>query len=286
MFEVVAMPDDKELRPVAVIVGGGGGIGQAIARQYANDGYRIVLVDRDAERLAAVGSALPGALALQADLTRDTDIQQIASEIQEQFGRIDLLVHAAGLTHVSLADETRIEVHRRVMEVNVFGVIALTGRLLPNLIRARGQIVVLSSICGFAPLVARSGYCASKHALHGYFDTLRCELAPRGVGVLIVCPSFVDTDFASRGLAGDGSTLTFERSTLGKPMSPRSIAHAVRRAANRRKGLLVLSWRGKLSYWLTRLFPSLYARWMVKSFQGELRRSRPGAPRSSPSPEN
>lgn len=268
------MRDDNKAQPVAVIVGGAGGIGQAIAREYAQAEFRIVLVDRDAGRLAAAGANLPGAIVIKADLTLDVDIPRIASEIDAVFDRIDLLVHAAGLTQVSLAAETGIEVHRRVMEVNFFGVVALTQRLLPNLIHARGQILVLSSICGFAPLIARSGYCASKHALHGYFNTLRWELAPAGVDVLIVCPSFADTDFASRGLAGDGSTLTFERSTLGKAMSCQRIATLVHRAAKRRKRLLVLSWRGKLSYWLTRLFPEWYGRLMAKSFREEMGRSR------------
>jgi short-subunit dehydrogenase len=159
------------------------------------------------------------------------------------------------------------------MEVNFFGVINTTQRFLPALVASSGQIVVLSSICGIAPLIGRTGYCASKYALHGYFDTLRSELLHQGVSILLVCPSFVDTSFATRGLAGDGQRLSFDRSTLGVPMQPAAIARAIMRACQQRKRILVFSWRGMLTYYLTRLAPSLYDRLMRRSFDVELKRS-------------
>lgn len=259
-------------RRVAVVVGGGGGIGAAISKQLDREGFVILLVDRDRERLESV--PLPNARRCSADITKDACVEEVCRQVELLGAEIDLLIHAAGLTQVSLAEQTTIEVYRRVMDVNFFAVVNLTRRLIPALAARQGQIVVLSSICGFAPLIARTGYCASKHALHGYFNTLRLELKPMGVGVLMVCPSFADTDFASRGLAGDGSVLAFQRSTLGKAMSPETIALAICRSIHRRRRLLVLSWRGKLSYWLTRLVPSLYDLLMSRSFEIERRRSR------------
>ena len=267
--------------PVVVVIGGGGGIGRAIASEFGAKGYRIALVDHDQKRLLESAALLAGAFITRTyccDITSDADVARTVGEIVLNFRRVDVLVHAAGLTQVSLARETNVDVYRRVMDVNFLGVVRFTNLFLPHLIESHGQIIVLSSICGFAPLVGRTGYCASKYALHGYFETLRIELEPSKVSVMIVCPSFVDTDFATRGLSGDGSVLSYARSTLGQPLSPKQIASDIVRAAGRRKRLLIFSWRGKLTYWLTRIVPTLYGRLMARSFRIELERDRTNAP--------
>ena len=160
------------------------------------------------------------------------------------------------------------------MEVNYWGAVALTQAALGPLLQRRGQIIVLSSIAGFAPLLARSGYCASKHALHGFFDTLRTELHGSGVHITLVCPSFVDTDFANHGLRGDGRRLDFERSTSGRPLTADQVAQAILRASRSRPRQVVLSPLGRLSYWLTRWAPAWYDRLMIRRFRVELARPR------------
>jgi short-subunit dehydrogenase len=263
--------------PVAVVAGGGGGIGRAIAKEFCQAGYQLALIDNDQTRLHDAQHELKGYHIVRAylcDITSDADTRTVVSTIAKDLGRVDLLVHAAGLTQVSLARDTNIEVYRRVMDVNFLGVVRLTNAFLGMLIDARGQIIVLSSICGFAPLVGRTGYCASKYALHGYFETLRVELRRANVSVMLVCPSFVDTNFATRGLSGDGSVLSFDRSTLGKPLTPDHIARSILRAAKKRKRLLIFSWRGLLTYGLTRIFPAWYERLMGDAFCVELERSR------------
>jgi short-subunit dehydrogenase len=271
------MPDQSQTHPrVAVVIGAGGGIGRAIAIEFASNDYALALVDLDPSRLNDTIRELPRASehrAYQADITSESKTNEMVQRILQDFGRIDCLIHTAGLTHVSPADQTRLDVYRRVMEVNFFGVVSTTKQFLSALLASRGQIVVLSSICGIAPLIGRTGYCASKYALHGYFESLRSELHHHGVSVLLVCPSFVDTSFATRGLAGDGQTLSFDRSTLGVPIAPSAIARAITRACRQRKRLLVFTWRGWLTYYLTRLAPSLYDRLMRRTFDVELKRS-------------
>jgi len=264
---------------VVVITGGAGGIGSALARAFGRDGAHIALMDRDAEALErAVGTLMdlaPSVLPIPCDVT-DADAVSVAVEVvRERFGRLDVLIHCAGLTQVSPFVDTELEVYRRVMEVNFFATVALTKAALPLLIASRGQVIVLSSIAGFAPLIARTGYCASKHALHGFFDVVRAELKERGVHVLLVCPSFVETDFARSGLAGDGTTLQFERSTTGTPLTPDAVARAIYTAARKRKRLLVLSATGKLAYWVSRLLPGVYERGMTSRFRIELERKPP-----------
>lgn len=264
---------------VVMISGGAGGIGMALARVYGSGGAQLVLLDRDAgalQRAADTLADLPRAvLTIPCDITGVDAITAAVDTVKERFGMLDALIHCAGLTHVSPFAETGLDVYRRVMEVNFFGAVALTRAALPLLLSSRGQIIVLSSVAGFAPLIARTGYCASKHALHGFFDVLRAELRESGVHVMLVCPSFVATDFARSGLAGDGSTLRFERSTTGTPLGPGAVALAIVRAARKRKRLLVLSPTGKLAYWVSRLLPGVYERIMTRRFRVELERQAP-----------
>ena len=263
---------------VIAITGGAGGIGMALARCFGAGGANVALLDRDAEALERASEALAGytasLLPLACDVTNSEAIETAMETIRDRYGRLDMLVHGAGLTHVSPFTDTNLDVYRRVMEVNFFGAVAMTKAALPMLLESRGQVIVLSSIAGFAPVIGRTGYCASKYALHGFFETLRTELKDHGVHVLMVCPSFVETDFARSGLDGDGTTLQFERSTTGKPLPPEAVAQAIKNAAEKRRRLLVLSPTGKLAYWVSRLLPGVYERGMARRFRIELERKK------------
>ncbi len=258
------------------ITGGGGGIGKALGQRFGEAGARVALLDRDEDALVRAGKELRGrgieVHTRPCDITDESSCEEAVSAVREALGGLDVLAHCAGLTQVSPFEKTKLEVYRRVMEVNFFGVVACTKAALPSLIEARGQIIVLSSIAGFAPLLGRTGYCASKHALHGFFDTLRAELRREGVSVLLVCPSFVDTNFAKRGLGGEGKILTFDRSTMGTPLSTGGLADAIFRATAKRKRFLVVPGTGKLAYLTSRLLPRVYERGMSKRFQVELDR--------------
>ena len=262
-----------EPRPV-VITGGAGGIALALARRYAREGCPIALLDRDAARLDAARGQLAGegitVSAHVCDVTDETACRSAVEAAAAAFGGIGTLIYCAGLTQVSLCTETTAEVYRRVMDVNFFGAVYCTQAALPHLIAARGQIIVLSSIAGFAPLVGRTGYCASKHALHGFFDTLRSELADAGVGVLLACPSFTQTDFATRGLDGAGDTLQLERTTTRNVLTPEQVAEGIYRAVRKGRRVTTISTTGALAWWTSRLWPAFYDRGMRKRFAGKL----------------
>lgn len=261
---------------VVMLSGGAGGIGFAIAQRLGAKGAHIALTDRDTELVQSKAQQLLeqgiSARSWALDVTNAGQCQTVANEAIRHFGRLDILIHCAGITQVGPFMNTQIEVYRRVMEANFFGAVNLTQAALEALLQSRGQIMVLSSIAGFAPLVGRTGYCASKYALHGFFETLRCELKHRGVSITMVCPSFVATDFASKGLNADGEVIDFERSTTGKPIKPDEVAQAIERASQRRSKLVVLSGTGKLAYWVSRLAPGLYESLMLRRFQTELER--------------
>jgi NAD(P)-dependent dehydrogenase (short-subunit alcohol dehydrogenase family) len=261
-----------------VVTGGASGLGAAYARRFARAGAKLALLDLDlagAERLAAeLGAGGSEGLALACDVRDESACRAAVAAVQERFGGIDVLVNNAGITHRSAFAETETAVFRRVMDVNFFGSLHCTKAALPALLARRGLVIAVSSIAGVAPLYGRTGYAASKHAVQGFFASLRGELAPLGVDVLIVCPGFTATGIASAALDGDGSVTSHPQSTVGTLATPESVAEAVFRAASAGRSLLVLSAAGKAAFLLSRLWPALYDRLMAASLRSELARAR------------
>ncbi len=265
----------RELRDrTVVITGGAGGIGQALARAFGAEGARIVVVDLPSSPLEEAATKLRSAgveaVALPCDITQPEQVLNTMEAAREAFGRIDVLINNAGIVHRSAFAETRLEVFRRVMEVNLFGALHCTQACLDELLRRQGLIIAVSSIAGLAPLYGRSGYAASKHAMHGLFESLGAELIDQGVAVLMVCPSFVDSGLEASTLGGDGERIARPRSKVGKLGTPDEVAKAVVQAARTGRRRLVLTPVGKTSALLSRIAPSLYERLMIRSLRSEL----------------
>lgn len=258
---------------VVVITGAAGGIGSALARRFARDGARLALLDIDAERLGALEAELAEAghavVARPCDVTDEGACRDAVAEVTARFGGVDVLVANAGRTHLSPVVDTDVSVLRRIMDINFFGAVNVTKAALPLLRERKGRIAVLSSVAGFAPLAGRSGYAASKHALHGFFESLRGEVAREGVSVTLVCPSFVRTDIGARALGGDGGAPTRVRTETGRPLEPEAVADALVRALAARRRLLVLSPVGKMAWWVSRVAPRVYEAIMVRRLARE-----------------
>lgn len=267
----------KDMRgKVVFITGAAGGLGQAFARRFAAAGAHLALADLDAAAVTALAGELAVAgtrsLSLTLDVTDPAACRTAVQRTVDALGGLDVLINNAGITHRSAFADTEIAVFRRVMEVNYFGSLNCAHAALPALLRRRGQIVVISSVAGFAPLLGRTGYAASKHALHGLFGSLRAELAAGGVSITLVCPGFTSTGIATAALDGDGALTSHPQSTLGRVASPEEVAEAVFAATTRRRPLVVLSSVGRLTWWVSRLFPGLYERLMARSLRRELER--------------
>lgn len=251
-----------------VVTGAAGGIGSALARRFGRDGARLALLDLQEERLAPLSAELDAAgvenLPLVCDVTSLEACETATDRIVRRFGGVDVLIANAGITHVGLFQDTEVEVIRRVVEVNFFGALHCAKAALPSLIERRGQIVVLSSVAGIAPLATRSGYAASKHALHGLFGSLRAELRDAGVGVSLVCPSFVKTRIGDRALGGDGGPATMARTETGTPVEPDALAEAIHRAARTRRRRLLPFRDARLAALLFQILPGVYERTMLR----------------------
>ncbi|NIA25895.1 MAG: SDR family oxidoreductase [Gammaproteobacteria bacterium] len=257
---------------VVVITGAAGGLGAAMSRRFAKAGARLALLDIDDAALGALGADLPGAVTAVCDLTDFEQVERAMAHVVASLGGVDVLINNAGLTHRSAFADTDLSVLRRVMEVNYFGAVHATKAALASIVERQGAIVAISSVAGFAPLLGRSGYVASKHALGGFFETLRAELRGTGVDVTIVAPTFVDTPFRFRTLDGDGSITDHPQSRVGSMLSPEQVADALLRAVKRRRPFVVLGRVGKLTRLLVRVTPALYERLMARSLRSELER--------------
>jgi len=156
------------------------------------------------------------------------------------------------------------------MDVNFFGALYCTQAAIKSLIERRGVIVVTSSHAGYAPLFGRTAYSASKHALHGLFESLRTEVKSLGVHVMILCPGFTRTNLQDRALDGDGSINMRPRSQVGVEDSPENVARAVLQGVIKRKRMLVLTPTGKMTYWVSRLAPGIYENIMAAKLKQEL----------------
>ncbi|HEB90308.1 MAG TPA: SDR family oxidoreductase [Deltaproteobacteria bacterium] len=259
----------------AVVTGAGGGLGRALCQQLAERGVRVSALDIDEAALKALERDEPAGRirGVALDITNAAACSERFDRLRREEGPIDLLINNAGITHFSRVEDVAIETIEQVMAVNFSGAVNCTKVALPDLLERRGQIVVLSSVAGFAPLYGRCAYSASKHALQGFFGTLRCEVRDRGVNVLIVCPSFIDTQrdrpgapSPYAGAARPGSA----RATVGKVLSPEVAAREIVEAIAKRREQLLVGRVAKQSYWLRRLLPGLYDSIMTRQARAEV----------------
>jgi len=259
---------------VVVITGAAGGLGRSLCLRFGAAGARVAALDRDPQGLQALARDM-AAQGCEVD-TQACDVTDAAAcataiqAIHERLGRIDALVNNAGIAHRSAFAATRLDVIRRVMDVNFFGAVHCTHAALADLCATRGLVITISSVAGFSPLIGRTGYAASKHALHGFFDSLRAELADEGVSVLLVFPSFIDTGIDRAALGGDGRPAGHSRLTTGRQATPDEVAEAIVRAATHGKTLLLFSATARLAWWLSRCWPTRYAALMRRRLQGEM----------------
>ncbi|MBI5899163.1 MAG: SDR family oxidoreductase [Rhodocyclales bacterium] len=258
---------------VVLVTGAGGGLGAALCRRLASADSRIAAMDLDAAALEALVAELNAAggkaLAIPADITDPAACAEAVSTTSAYFGALDGLINNAGISARSLLADTDPAVIRRVMEVNFFGAANLTRAALEAIIARRGFIVAISSVAGFAPLVGRTAYAASKHALHGFFDSLRSEVAGAGVGVTVVCPSFIRTGIGSAATDGSGAPVSGPRITTGGEATPEDIAARILDAVAAGRELLLPDATSRKAWWLSRLAPGLYANIMKRRVGAE-----------------
>jgi short-subunit dehydrogenase len=199
-------------------------------------------------------------LILEIDITDEAACKRAIDQVKDHFGRIDLLINNAGITHIEALNEHHGQIIKKVMDVNFFGSVNCTMAALSSLKASQGHIVTLSSVAGFAPLFGRTAYSASKYALHGFFETLRTELTTYDVNVTMVCPSFIDTGIRS----SNPDSIHQEKTTVGESITPDQAAKILIKGIAQKKRLILIGRTAKLSYWVKKLMPRYYDKKMLE----------------------
>ncbi|GAB3290235.1 SDR family oxidoreductase [Hymenobacter tenuis] len=258
---------------VVLITGGTSGIGRATALAFGQAGARVAITGRDEARLQETGQELARLgvqyLTIRADVGVEVDSERAVQETVAAFGGLDVLINNAGISMRALFRDADLEVIRRLMQTNFFGTVYATKFALPYITKAKGSIVGISSIAGYRGLPGRTGYSASKFAMHGFLEALRTELLPQGVHVLLACPGFTASNIRNVALAADGSAQGESPRNEQKMMSSEEVAQHLLSAIRERRRDLVLTSQGKLTVFLNKLLPSLADKLVLNHFRKE-----------------
>jgi short-subunit dehydrogenase len=250
---------------VVVITGASKGIGAELARQLARKGALLALSARDVPALQMVAAECVslGARAevIPADVGKEEDCKRLVERTIAAFGRIDTLVNNAGTTMWARFDEiSDMTILARIMQVNFMGAVYCTHYALPHLKASKGRLVGISSLAGRTGVPTRSVYSASKHAMTGFFDSLRIELQDSGVSVTMIYPGFVSTGIRENATGPDGKPILVSPVKEGEVMSVEECARLIIHAVEVRKREVVMTARGKIGLWLKLVAPSLIDR--------------------------
>ena len=250
---------------VVWITGASSGIGEALALTLAREGARLVLSSRRIEELERVRRACARPdehVVLPLDLTHSETFPAAVAEVIQRCGGIDVLVNNGGVSQRSRAMDASVAVERALMEVNYFGPVALTKAVLPSMhARRAGKVVVISSAMGYLGTPGRATYAAAKHALHGWFDSLRAEVWRDGITVLLVCPGYVKTSVSANALGASGQKHAQLDTRTARGIPPEECAAAILRGITREKEEIYVGGLKEVSgIYLKRFLPRLLSR--------------------------
>ena len=242
---------------VIIITGASSGIGKALAFEAHKRGANVVLSARRKEVLDDFTSSWDSAayLNVKSDVTSEEDCRLLVEAAVEKFGRIDVLINNAGISMRALFEVLDLEVIRKVMDTNFWGTVFCSKYALPELLKTKGSLVGVSSVAGYKGLPGRTGYSASKFAMHGLLEVIRIENMKKGLHVLIACPGFTASNIRSVALSKDGSSQGETPLDESKLMPAKTVAVHILNAIEKRQNTLVLTTMGKLTVLLNKFFP-------------------------------
>jgi NAD(P)-dependent dehydrogenase (short-subunit alcohol dehydrogenase family) len=257
---------------VVVVTGASSGMGREMAHQLAGQGAWLTLASQDERRLAAVTEVCRRGrgrvLAVPTDVSDPAQCERLIARTVAEYGRLDTLVNNAGITMWTKFDELEdLTILDRLMRVNYLGAAYCTHAAIPHLKKTRGRLVAVSSISGKLGVPYRTGYVASKHAVTGFFDALRIELAEHGVTVTVACPNFVATETHKRAFGADGRPLGESPVQAADVMPADAAARAILAAAAARKREIVMTSKARAGVWLRMIAPGFIDRQALKAIR-------------------
>ncbi len=254
---------------VVWITGASSGIGEESAIQLNAAGAKLILSARNESKLNELKSALSNqndVLVLPIDLGSGSDFQLEVEKAYAAFGKIDILFNNAGVSQRSYVTETTAQIDRKIMEVNFFGTVALTKAVLPRMIAdGGGHFAVTSSVVGKFGYGVRSSYAASKHALHGFFESLHIEEEHSGIGVTIICAGPTQTEISKHAFDGSGkqSGVMDEMQEKGMPVE-KCVRKLLKAIADKKKEVVIGDFKVNLGIVLHKILPGLFFKMALK----------------------
>jgi short-subunit dehydrogenase len=257
---------------VILLTGASAGIGQALALALAGQGAKLALAARDEARLQEVAAACRAAggeaLPLRTDVAVAEQCRAAVERTVAHYKQLDVLVNNAGMSMWARFDEVRdLSIYEELMRVNYLGCVYLTSYALPELKKTRGLIVTVASLAGLTGVPTRTGYAATKHAVFGFFDSLRIELRGSGVDVTLVAPDFVVSEIHKRSLGPDGRPLGQSPMQESKIMTTEECAAMILGAMEKRQRLVIGSWRGRVGRWVRLVAPGVIDRVALRAIR-------------------
>jgi len=258
---------------VVLVTGASSGIGKATALRFASAGAKLVIAARSLDKLKEVAEEITAlgteVVTVQADVANESDCQNLILSAVDTFGQLDVLINNAGISMRATLEDLDLSVLRQVMDVNFWGTVYCTKFALPHLLKQNGSIVGVSSIAGYVGLPARTGYSASKFAMHGFLESVRTENLGRDLHVMLACPGFTASNIRKTALSADGGAQGESPREETKMMSAEEVADHIFNATVKRKQSLVLTTEGKAAVFLSKFFPKLIQKMVYNKMRKE-----------------
>ncbi len=257
----------NEQRKSVLITGGASGLGEAMARRFAAEGWRVIIADLDEERAQSVAKSMGEShLGLAMDITLEEDWQRVAARVDEQCGGLDVLINNAGVAVGGTLEETSIEDWRWVIDIDLMGVVLGCKTFAPSMRKqGHGHIINVASFAGFAGAPGINAYGTAKAGVIALSDMLRAELASAGVSVSVLCPAFVKTRLTETMRAPDPSYhQRVERWMQNSGVSAEDVAGVVFNAVLKPRFMLLTHGNTRWIWRLRRWFPEFYFRMVMR----------------------
>jgi short-subunit dehydrogenase len=247
---------------VGIVTGASSGIGKALCYELAKQGSHIILVARRLEIIEEIAKEINllykvETLAIKADVSIESDCQKFVDQTVARFGKIDILINNAGISQRVMFANLQLSVIHKVMDTNFWGSVNSTKFALPYLLEQKGSLVAVSSISGFSPLPARTGYCASKYALHGFMESLRIELLHSGMHIMVVAPEYVNSEIRKHALLDHGQEQGDSPRKESEMLTAELVAKRIVKGIKKRRRTMLIGKMGTLIVGVSRIFPKL-----------------------------